>query len=88
MSALWGYNQPTINFRPLPPIPSSSRGTYIQVVELSKPIIRSVSILPPGQSEESKSPHFGDQREMAGYWKFKPMLYTMELLELEAKQGK
>jgi len=25
---------------------------------------------------------------MAGYWKFKPMLYTKELLELEAKQGK
>ena len=86
--ALWGHIQPTINFRPLPPIPSSSRGTYIQVVELSKPIIRSVSILPPGQSEDSKSPHFGDQREMAGNWKFKPMLYTKELLELEAKQGK
>ncbi|MSO22508.1 MAG: hypothetical protein EXQ58_04475 [Acidobacteria bacterium] len=84
--ALWGYIQPTINFRPLPPIPSSSRGTYIQVVELSKPIIRSVSILPPGQSEDPKSPHFGSQHEMAGYWKFKPMLYTEELLELDAKQ--
>jgi len=47
-----------------------------------------VSILPPGQSEDPKSAHFGDQREMAGYWKFKPMLYTKELLELEAKQGK
>jgi len=86
--ALWGHIQPTINFRPLPPIPSSSRGTYIQVVELSKPIIRSVSILPPGQSEDPESSHYGDQREMAGNWKFKPMLYTKELLELEAKQGK
>ncbi len=38
--ALWGYIPPTINFLPLPPIPSSSRGTYIQAVELSKPIIR------------------------------------------------
>ena len=85
---LWGYKQPTINFQPLLPIPFSSRGTYIQVVELSKPTVRSVSILPPGQSEDSKSPHFGDQREMAGYWKFKPMLYVKELLELEAKQGK
>jgi penicillin amidase len=85
--ALWGYIQPTINFQPLPPIPSSSRGTYIQVVELSKPVIRSVSILPPGQCENPASPHFGDQREMAGYWKFKPMLYTKELLGLEAKQG-
>lgn len=86
--ALWGYTPPVIDFKPLPPIPSSSRGTYIQVVELSKPIIRSVSILPPGQSEDPKSPHFGDQREMAGYWKFKPMLHTKELLELEAKTGK
>jgi penicillin amidase len=86
--ALWGYVAPTINFPPLPPIPSSSRGTYIQVVELSKLLIRSVSILPPGQSEDPKSPHYGDQREMAGYWKFKPMLYTKELLELEIKQGK
>jgi penicillin G amidase len=85
--ALWGYNQPTTNFQPLPPIPSSSRGTYIQVVELSKPVVRSVSILPPGQSEDPKSSHFGDQREMAGNWKFKPMLYTKELLELEARRG-
>lgn len=85
--ALWGYIPPAIDFKPLPPIPSSSRGTYIQVVELSKPLIRSVSILPPGQSEDSKSPHFGDQREMAGYWKFKPMLHTKELLQLEAKTG-
>jgi hypothetical protein len=26
--------------------------------------------------------------EMAGYWKFKPMLYTKELLELDAKSGR
>ncbi|MCI0423036.1 MAG: penicillin acylase family protein [Acidobacteria bacterium] len=86
--ALWGHVQPAINFKPLPPIPSTNRGTYIQVVELSKPVIRSVSILPPGQSEDPQSPHFSDQRELAGNWKFKPMLYTKELLELDAKQGK
>jgi hypothetical protein len=38
--AFWGYVQPTINFSPLPSIPSTSRGTYIQIVELSKPQIR------------------------------------------------
>jgi len=86
--ALWGYIAPTINFLPLPPIPSSSRGTYIQAVELSKPIIHGVSILPPGQNEDPKSLHFGDQREMAGNWKFKPMLYTTALLELDAKQAR
>jgi acyl-homoserine lactone acylase PvdQ len=85
---LWGYNQPTINFQPLLPIPSSSRGTYIQVVELSKPTIRSVSILPPGQSEDSKSPHFGDQREMSFNETATTEIYTRELLEFEAKQRK
>jgi len=86
--AFWGYVQPTINFSPLPSIPSTSRGTYIQIIELSKPQIRGLNILPPGQSEDSKSPHFGDQREMAGYWKFKPMLYTRDLLEFDAKSGR
>jgi penicillin amidase len=86
--ALWGYVAPTINFKPLPPIPFSSRGTYIQVVELSKPVIRSVNILPPGQSEDPKSPHFGDQREMAGYWQFKPMLHSKELLEQQMRTPK
>jgi len=83
--ALWGHFQPNINFRPLPPIPATSRGTYILAVELSKPLLRSVSILPPGQSEDPKSPHYGDQREMAGYWKFKPMLYLPQLIELDQK---
>lgn len=86
--ALWGHVQPVISFNPLPPIPSTNRGTYIQIVELSKPLIRSVSILPPGQSEDPRSPHFGDQRELAGYWKFKPMLYLEQLLELDKKLQK
>ncbi|MBI3698117.1 MAG: penicillin acylase family protein [Acidobacteria bacterium] len=69
----WGYRQSSIDFKPLPPIPSTNRGTYIQIVELARPQFRAVSILPPGQSEDPASPHFGDQRELAGYWKFKPM---------------
>ncbi len=83
--ALWGHVQPAINLSPLPPIPSTNRGTYIQIIELSRPLIRGASILPPGQSEDPRSPHFGDQRELAGYWKFKPMLYLEQLLQADEK---
>lgn len=74
----WGYRQPAIDFRPLPAIPSTNRGTYIQIVELAQPQFRAINILPPGQSEDPASPHFGDQRELAGYWKFKPMLLSIQ----------
>jgi penicillin amidase len=74
--AKWGYRQPLINFQPLPGIPSTNRGTYIQIVETGGRGFRAVNILPPGQSEDPASPHYGDQREMAGYWRFKPMLFT------------
>ncbi len=74
----WGYRGSMINFKPLPPIPATNRGTYIQIVELSSPVIHGVNILPPGQSEDPRSPHFADQRELAGWWRFKPMIYTRE----------
>ncbi len=44
--AFWGYRQPVIDFRPLPPIPQTARGTYIQVVECASPRYRAMSILP------------------------------------------
>jgi len=78
----WAYRQPNIEFKPLPPIPSTQRGTYIQIVETASPHFRAVNILPPGQSEDPASPHFSDQRELAGYWKFKPMLFSREDLGL------
>lgn len=81
----WGYHFPSIDFSPLPPLPSTNRGTYIQLVELS-PEIRGISILPPGQSEDPESPHFGDQRELAGYWKFKPMLTDRAEIENSEKR--
>jgi penicillin amidase len=71
--SLWRHTRGTINFSPLPPIPSTDRGTYIQIVECAKPRVRGVSILPPGQSECTDSPHFGDQRELAGWLFFKEM---------------
>ena len=57
----------------LPGIPATDRGTYIQIVECAKPLVRGVNILPPGQSERLDSPHFGDQRDLAGWFFFKPM---------------
>lgn len=76
----WGYQGTMINFRPLPAVPSTNRGTYIQIVELSTPP-RGLSILPPGQSEDPRSPHFGDQREPASWWRFKPMVTDRAQLE-------
>jgi penicillin G amidase len=78
---LWGTKQGEIDFGPLAGIPNTERGTYTLAVEASKPIFRSFSILPPGQSESSHSPHFSDQREMAGFWRYKPLLYKREQLE-------
>ncbi len=79
MSA-WGYHGRSIDFRPLPPMPATNRGTYIQIVVVGD-TVRGVSILPPGQSEDPKSPHFGDQREPAALWRFKPMVADRALLE-------
>lgn len=70
---LWRYSRGRINFAPLPSIPSTDRGTYIQIVECGRPHVRGVSILPPGQSELLDSPHVGDQRELAGWFFFKEM---------------
>jgi acyl-homoserine lactone acylase PvdQ len=78
---LWTYSLGEISFGNLPGIPNADRGTYIFVAEMSEPEIRSVSILPPGQSEDVGSPHYADQREMAGSWRFKRMGYRRERLE-------
>ena len=83
----WGYQQGEIRFRPLPGIPKSSRGTYIQIVELGRPQVTGVSILPPGQSEDPEDPHYDDQRELAGYWRFKPMLTERKRIERQARRG-
>lgn len=70
----WRSSRGTISFAPLAPIPATDRGTYIQIVECARPFARGFSICPPGQSELPDSPHFGDQRELAGWFFFKPML--------------
>jgi penicillin amidase len=79
--SLWTYQQPRTRFSPLPDIPAYSRGTYLFIAELAKPQIRSESVLPPGQSEDPASPHFGDQRELASWWLYKPLITDREALE-------
>ena len=76
----WGVEPQWIKLDPLAPIPQTARGTYIQVVEAARPDINGMDILPPGQSEDPSSPHYSDQRELAGYWLFKPMIYKRENL--------
>jgi hypothetical protein len=80
----WRYSRGKIDFSPLPSIPSTERGTYIQIVECARSGVRGMNILPPGQSERTDSPHFGDQRELAGWFFFKPMLTAREEIERAA----
>ncbi|MFA0781916.1 penicillin acylase family protein [Fervidibacter sacchari] len=70
--AHWGFRKPLWRFDPLPPIPGPNRGAYIQLVEVTSPP-RGFNILPPGQSEDPKSPHYSDQHPLALRWQFKPM---------------
>jgi penicillin amidase len=77
----WRYSQGEIDLKPLPGIPKFSRGTYIQIVQLSRPTVVGESILPPGQSEDPASPHYSDQRELASWWLYKPMLTDRTALE-------
>jgi hypothetical protein len=39
------------------------------------------------QSEGLRSLHSSDQREMAGCWRFKPMIYKREQLEKALAEG-
>jgi penicillin amidase len=73
MSA-WRFSPGEIDLKPLPGIPRFSRGTYIQIVQLTRPTVFGESILPPGQSEDPASPHYADQRELASWWLYKPMI--------------
>jgi penicillin amidase len=70
----WGFAAPmNERFAPLPAVPQQNRGTYIQIVELGQ-AVRAISILPPGQSEDPKSPHYSDQLNLSSWWKFKPLI--------------
>jgi penicillin amidase len=81
---LWSFAQPEISFIHAAGIPRTNRGTYILAVEMSEPVMRCVSVLPPGESEDTNSPHFADQRELAGSWRYKTLLYDRKDLEQRA----
>lgn len=77
---LWKWPACYMNLGSLPGIPNTNRATYNQFTELSKPLIQAESLLPPGESEDARATHYSDQREMAGLWRFKDMLYKREQL--------
>lgn len=77
MSA-WRFSAPRISFRPLASVPYDDRGSYIQIITLTSPWVYGINVLPPGQSENPNSPHFSDQRDLASWWMFKPMLFPFE----------
>lgn len=71
--SLWGEPRGWIRLDPLPPIPNDNRGTYILCVELAQPEVHALSVLCPGQNEDPSTLHYNDQRELAGYWLYKPL---------------
>lgn len=71
----WRYKAPRMSWgERLAGVPYTDRGSYIQVIELGDPVVGE-NVLPPGQSENPSSPHFSDQRDLASWWMFKPMLW-------------
>ena len=53
------------------PVPYSNRGTFIEVVELTKSGPKGRDNLPPGEAE--RGIHAADQAELARTWTYKPM---------------
>lgn len=74
----WRYRAGRMNLAPLGAVPYDERGSYIQVIEVGKDRMYSENILPPGQSEDPSSKHYSDQRELSGWWMFKPMRFYRE----------
>ncbi len=65
------YFPSTRTFDSLGTMRYANRGTYIQLVELTKSGPQGQSCLPPG--ETTADPHAGDQLELANHWTYKPM---------------
>jgi penicillin G amidase len=55
------------------PIPYSNRGSYIQIVELTKGGVLGRNVVTPGVAESG--PHAFDQVPLARAWTYKPMLW-------------
>ncbi len=99
----WKFDPGTIDFTLGPAvvarIPWYSRGSYMQFIELTRPLARGINILPPGQSGTvlvgsdgyvHADPHYLDQVELARTWQYKSMplyypaaLYLPLIVKLE-----
>jgi penicillin amidase len=84
---LWSFEQGEITFKGAAGIPNVNRGTYIFAIELSKPLQRCVSVLAPGESEDPNSPHFADQVDLAGFWRYKELPCSRDLIEKAASEA-
>jgi penicillin amidase len=70
---LWRYSAPRMGWGDkLPGVPYTDRGSYIQIIQFGAEFFGE-TVLPPGQSEDPNSPHYADQRDLAGWWMFKPI---------------
>jgi penicillin amidase len=70
---LWRYSAPRMGWGDtMPGVPYTDRGSYIQIIQFGAEFFGE-TVLPPGQSEDPTSPHYADQRDLAGWWLFKPM---------------
>jgi penicillin amidase len=68
--AAWAFVSSRISVPGADPIPYAQRGTFLQIVELTRPP-RGRSVLSPGNAETG--PHATDQAALARAWMYKPM---------------
>jgi penicillin amidase len=71
--------QARLNIDPLPPLPYYRRGTYLFGAEMT-PEVLTYSVVLPGESGDTKSPHFADQRDLAGWYMFKMVASSRQQL--------
>jgi acyl-homoserine lactone acylase PvdQ len=82
----WGWDPGTIEFTFGPftfgEVPWHSRGSYMQFVEMTRPVAKGENVLPPGNSGTllldgdgllTLDPHFLDQLDLYRDWQYKPM---------------
>lgn len=81
----WRYSAPRTNWgTAMAGVPYTDRGSYIQIIEFGDPVVGE-NVLPPGQSENPNSPHYSDQRDLASWWMYKPMLWDPAKWEAERR---
>ncbi|MBM3216583.1 penicillin acylase family protein [Candidatus Poribacteria bacterium] len=74
----WGGEPRQIRLGDAGTAPWARRGTYMQVVEMTKPMATGRNVLPPGQSDDPSSPHYADQVSLFAEWQYKPTVLKRE----------